>query len=46
MNPTDQAAARAKMKAKNYQVGTVGHGVVGSNCYSTNPYGSPPGDDE
>jgi len=42
MNPQEQAAARAKMKAKDYQVGAVGHGLIGSNCYSTNPSGPPP----
>jgi len=44
MNLTEQAAARAKMKAKDYK-GTVGHGLVGSNCYSTNPNGPLPGAD-
>jgi hypothetical protein len=30
------------MKAKDYEPGTVGHGLIGSHCYSTNPYGPPP----
>ena len=42
MNPADQAEARAKMKSKDYFPGMVGHGLVGSNCNVTNPYGPPP----
>ena len=42
MSPAEQAAAREQKKVGNYKVGTVGHGLVGSNCYVTNPYGPPP----
>jgi hypothetical protein len=38
----DLIDAKKQMKARGYEPGTVGHGVIGRNCYSTNPYGPPP----
>jgi hypothetical protein len=38
----DLIDAKNQMKANDYEPGTVGHGVIGRNCYPTNPYGPPP----